>query len=73
MYLVFGILREIGTNLWREYFLIGWILFHQASKLASAAVVMTPEDAIGCFIDTKIDYLVFNNQVIVSKNSIKES
>ena len=49
------------------------VLLNTSQNRNFEPIVMTPEDAVGCFIDTKIDYLVFNNQIIVSKNSIKES
>ncbi len=43
------------------------VLLNTSQNRNFEPIVMTPEDAIECFIDTKIDYLVFNNQIIVYK------
>jgi carbamoyltransferase len=49
------------------------VLLNTSQNRDFEPIVMTPEDAIECFIDTKIDYLVFNNQIIVSKKSLYQS
>lgn len=44
------------------------VLLNTSQNRNFEPMVMTPKQAIECFIGTDIDYLVFNNRIIVGKN-----